>query len=501
MKNLLLTFSFIVTSFLSLSAQITINQSDLPTVGLVQYRVEADTLINYAGDAGENQTWDFTFLDTLTIDTVVYTSPEGTLGAENYPMSNLAIGSAADSSYQYFESTAEAFYLLGLTAINEGDTINVPFSPKSKLVSLPSTFGTVNHDSTNFVIEVNTQFGLVRLKSKQISESVVDGYGTLITGDGSFKALRQTTQTQTIDSTWIDLGGGSFFLFDASTSQSSQIAYISRESKGLHISISMAEDGHIDGVDYLINLSPIIDAPTAGFDIDNQGEGVVVFANTSTESPTSYLWDFGDGTTSSEVNPTHTYTQNGTYHVCLTATNAGGENTICKDVVILLSPVASFTSEVTGNGELTFTDQSSNDPTDWSWDFGDDSTSTEQNPVHTFAASGEYNVCLTASNAAGDDTTCETISVVIIATNDPIDNFPLLVYPNPSKDFVHFEIIDGRVRTVQLEITNSIGQVIRQDLIQSVKTIDVSKLPSGMYHYRISTTKGAVLKMGEILVL
>jgi len=71
------------------------------------------------------------------------------------------------------------------------------------------------------------------------------------------------------------------------------------------------------------------------------------------------------------------------------------------------APNANFTANATsGITPLTvrFTDTSTGDPTAWSWTFGDDATSTEQNPTHTYTAAGTYTVNLTAMNAAGSDT-------------------------------------------------------------------------------------------------
>lgn len=69
-------------------------------------------------------------------------------------------------------------------------------------------------------------------------------------------------------------------------------------------------------------------------------------------------------------------------------------------------PVAAFTSNIqSGNSPLTvtFTDQSTNSPTSWLWDFGDGTTSTDKNPVHIFNLAGYYTVTLTATNGAGSD--------------------------------------------------------------------------------------------------
>jgi len=140
----------------------------------------------------------------------------------------------------------------------------------------------------------------------------------------------------------------------------------------------------------------------------------VTFTDTSAYSPTSWLWDFGDGdsTNSTVQNPVHTYASAATYSVTLTATNAGGSDDETKTNYITASlppaPVADFTGTPTsGTRPLTvvFTDTSTNTPTSWLWVFGDgDSTnSTVQNPVHTYATAGTYTVALLATNAGGSD--------------------------------------------------------------------------------------------------
>lgn len=73
----------------------------------------------------------------------------------------------------------------------------------------------------------------------------------------------------------------------------------------------------------------------------------------------------------------------------------------------VLTPVAGFTGTPTSGVaplNVTFTDLSTNTPTSWLWDFGDGSTSTTQNPSHSYATPGVYTVALTATNAAGSNT-------------------------------------------------------------------------------------------------
>lgn len=83
-------------------------------------------------------------------------------------------------------------------------------------------------------------------------------------------------------------------------------------------------------------------------------------------------------------------------------------------------PTADFTSDMTTSctGEIQFTDNSTDNPTGWLWDFGDGNTSTDQNPTHTYAANGNYTVTLTASNSLGSDDEVKT-SFITIATPTP----------------------------------------------------------------------------------
>ncbi len=164
-------------------------------------------------------------------------------------------------------------------------------------------------------------------------------------------------------------------------------------------------------------------APTANFTASPTSGCApltVNFTDQSTGDITSWSWDFGDGTTSTEQNPTHTYNSAGTYTVSLTVTGPGGSDTETKVDYITVSepPVADFVgSPTSGNAPLTvnFTDQSTGNPTSWSWDFGDGNTSTAQNPSHTYNAAGTYTVTLTVSNDCGSD---QMVKVDYITVNE-----------------------------------------------------------------------------------
>lgn len=139
----------------------------------------------------------------------------------------------------------------------------------------------------------------------------------------------------------------------------------------------------------------------------------VNFMDTSLGTPTAWFWQFGDGETSSEQNPSHTYAMNGNYAVTLTVSNSNGSDSISKAnaVVATLAPMANFTvSQRSGSTPfiVQFTDLSTNNPTTWFWQFGDTTTSTEQNPKHVYPTVGAYNVSLTVTNQYGSDTISRT---------------------------------------------------------------------------------------------
>ena len=129
----------------------------------------------------------------------------------------------------------------------------------------------------------------------------------------------------------------------------------------------------------------------------------VSFINNSPEEATSWLWDFGDGTTSNEENPTHIYSENGDYSVSLTISNDDDSDTKTETnyIVVRDAVVADFTADKEiGLAPLTvqFTDNSTGNPTAWLWNFGDGTTSNEQNPQKTYTSTGNYNVSLMVEN-------------------------------------------------------------------------------------------------------
>jgi gliding motility-associated-like protein len=171
------------------------------------------------------------------------------------------------------------------------------------------------------------------------------------------------------------------------------------------------------------------------------------FTNTSTGSGMTYVWDFGDGTfTSTGFSPYHTYNLNTdtttVLPVMLTVTDSNGcDSTLVQNVTISI-PVALFGADSL-NGHcpphlVNFTDSSSLDVTNWSWNFGDNTTASNmQNPTHTYTQVGSYNVSLTVENNFGcfDTLLLDTFIVV----NGPLGTFTFNILPGTCFKGVAFE--------------------------------------------------------------
>ncbi len=174
------------------------------------------------------------------------------------------------------------------------------------------------------------------------------------------------------------------------------------------------------GTDVLV-LDDIIlveDIPVASY-TSVRDMNTLTFTNTSTNAD-SYSWDFGDGNTSIEENPIHTYDTEGEYVVVLQAENACGLTEYLETIIVNNLPIAGYTANVTTGCiplVVEFTDNSSSNVTEWNWTFpgGTPSTSTEASPTVTYNMTGEYDVSLVVSSSAGSD---ELVSTDLIITED-----------------------------------------------------------------------------------
>lgn len=161
-----------------------------------------------------------------------------------------------------------------------------------------------------------------------------------------------------------------------------------------------------------INLNiTVAPPPVAAFSVPNVCLNTPSQFTNNTTGGTQYFWQFGDGGTSNQQNPSHTYLGYGNYVVTLIAASAGGcTDTTYDTVSVNPLPIVNFTADSVCQGNpTTFSDLSfipAGNITGWLWNFGDpasgaNDTSTFQNPIHVYSAAGTYTVNLVVTSGAG----------------------------------------------------------------------------------------------------
>jgi len=199
-------------------------------------------------------------------------------------------------------------------------------------------------------------------------------------------------------------------------------------------------------------------------------------------NPTSWYWDFGDGRTSTEQNPSHEYSAYGTYNVCLTIENSCSSDVFCDSIFVCKNTVADYVYFIEGT-TVDFLDASSYTNT-WFWDFGDGSYSTQQNPSHQFKDYGIYYVCLTASNECSSDVFCDSIFNIPEG-----DNLNLVqVYPNPPSNTLTISNPTS-LSNITIQIFTLYGNKLYEKEINfennSTFKMDLSDLPSAQYFLKM----------------
>ncbi|KYP16214.1 MAG: hypothetical protein A1D16_14260 [Flavihumibacter sp. CACIAM 22H1] len=211
------------------------------------------------------------------------------------------------------------------------------------------------------------------------------------------------------------------------------------------------------------NLAPLV---VARFELPNGCAPYTAQIQNTSIAGRTYLWDFGDGTTSTDQTPQKVFQNPGTYRVTLTVTDPNTCNIVdqtSRDVLVQGAPTAAFTySPVTAleNTPTTFRNTSSADAIAFSWSFGDGETLNTANrlPIeHQYNRTGQYDACLIAVNSSGCvDTVCTPVDAIVSPRVDMPNAFtPLGSSPNNVVNVRGFAI--GRMR---LMIFNRLGQKV-----------------------------------------
>ncbi len=217
-----------------------------------------------------------------------------------------------------------------------------------------------------------------------------------------------------------------------------------------------------------------------------------VFSNNSLGG-LNFFWDFGDGTTSTDVNPSHLYNNIGTYIVKLEAfdsTSCNKVDSMSFSISVLPAPTASFTYNPNPPKENTFTNfvNQSTNATRYVWNFGDGDSSNEENPTHIFPATATYHVCLNAYNDAGCVATyCADVSSII----NPLVDVPSAFTPGKFGVNGRIKVEGFGITEMHWQIYNRWGQkVFEANSIKSAwdGTFNGKIQPLDVYAYTLDVT-------------
>ncbi len=285
--------------------------------------------------------------------------------------------------------------------------------------------------------------------------------------------------------------------------------------------VTYTQEGTFDltviGTDPLTGCSDTLfleDYINVGYPIDFEAsemegcEGTsVTFTDNSVNVADDVLWDFGDGITSTDPNPTHIFMNSGCYYVKLTRTIGGCVNErYLTQCINILSPPTFNTNNDNNSGcslpHVVNFSSTNVGAESWEWDFGDGTSSTAQNPTHNYVTFGDFDVYITGVNAQGciDSFYVNTISiqeVEAILTDDDIEGCaPLEVtldesstsitnitdwyweLATTSNTFISFSenptftIVDTGVFDVVLTVTNTLGCTDTRTFVGAIEVGD-----------------------------
>lgn len=238
----------------------------------------------------------------------------------------------------------------------------------------------------------------------------------------------------------------------------------------------------------------------AGFTYDMTHCPNISFYDNSTSDSTIFCWMYdynGAGSVDWCENAHNKFNQNGSYIVCISIMTVDGcMDTWCDTIVVdcnCVKPEAEFTMSQNGNS-CQFTDQSilgdiAN--TTWFWDFGDNQTSTDQNPNHSYLTDGTFLACLTTTDTCDTDMTCMNITVQV-AGMDEIENNVFNAYPLPANDLLSITFSETNSERAVLYIHDLLGNVVLKQsvIMEGEETIDVGLIANGKYILQLRSESG-----------
>lgn len=257
----------------------------------------------------------------------------------------------------------------------------------------------------------------------------------------------------------------------------------------------------------------VIPMPVADFtpDIVTGCDPVNITFTNQSQNATTYKWIMGDGSTSAVAVPSHTYTTPGTYTVTLVAVAQQCSDTLVKTALINVvpPPIAGFSANPVENIPVEYKNatfnfsNSSQNGTSYKWEFGDDNTSTETNPVYKWELPGDYRVTLYVTNDIGCTDSISHAWYKIIP--DLVLQIPNAFSPNGDAVNDRWNIDGLKARPgCQIEVYNRWGQIVYKTQGYTIGwdgTRQGKLVSPGTYYYVIKTAPGEKPYTGWVVLL
>ncbi len=211
MKKILLQLSLLALPLIS-SAQITFNQSDLPTAGTMWFEL-TDTLTHQAiTPGGANQTWNYSNFTVAFAGATHFqnTAAAPTGWSSNFPSSQMITYNPADTTATYYSSNSTGLYVDGIYdgGLNPQTGNVLSFNPNYLLIPTPFTYNNTRNSTAKIMFVMNQGFN-IKIVSYTYQQFTADGYGSITTPAGMFNnTLRIKRMAYSLDTTYADFGAG-----------------------------------------------------------------------------------------------------------------------------------------------------------------------------------------------------------------------------------------------------------------------------------------------------
>ena len=490
-----LLISLITVCSLSMSAQITINQTDMGQAGDSMIVGNDSPTSNVSVGGTGNQTWNFTF-SVDNINTLKFEYLSNTASGSYFPNSNLAIQRQTDTLF--FKSSTSSFELDGITGdgFNLGVSLRIDFDPNATLITFPSTFGTTFVDTAVFDTIVDCDaFGQgsvcdsAHLKRTMIITSDFDAWGQLNTSGGSYNTIRQYLIQDSQDRLWIKLpfiGWQSTPFYSSDSTEYSYRWYANNEKWPVLSAVADAPGGNIVSaefqIDDLLGYSPYQSNPLC----HNSCDGSATAQGLGANPPYTYQWP---ASANNQTTATATGLCAGTYMVTI---HDNDTNTSVLEISLVNPTKIQISGSVQGvsmgnDGAIDITASGGAGNFTYAWTGPDGFTATTADI--SGIGVGEYTVAVTDGN--GCDTT-RTFLVDLTIVNE-ISDGDIRIFPNPAGSTIN---VVTPAAIEQVQIVDLLGNIVYKQTQtgETVLQISTNPLSSGLYMVEVMTNNGRYLR-------